>query len=62
MALATLCSQIRQLGESHLPELPNIRFQAFVVDHKARPESTREARQVVKLLDKKLGSPSPSLR
>ncbi|KAL8940441.1 MAG: hypothetical protein Q9216_002811 [Gyalolechia sp. 2 TL-2023] len=54
MALATLCSQIRQF-DNHCPELRDVRFHAFVVDHQARPGSTKEARQVVKHLDKKLG-------
>lgn len=58
MALATLCSQIRQFGE-RFPELRDIRFKVFVVDHKARPESTREARQVVKFVDKYLGTSLP---
>ncbi|KAL9026258.1 MAG: hypothetical protein Q9196_005048 [Gyalolechia fulgens] len=53
MALATLCNQIRQYGDQ-FPELRDIRFQAFVVDHKARPESTREAEQVVDFVDKTL--------
>lgn len=53
MALATLCSQIRRFDD-RFPELRNIRFQAFVVDHKARTGSTREARQVAKFLDQKL--------
>ncbi|KAL8955979.1 MAG: hypothetical protein Q9193_006353, partial [Seirophora villosa] len=52
MALATLCHQIRKLGDAHLPGLNDIRLHVFVVDHKARMESTREARQVVKFLDK----------
>ncbi|KAL8654163.1 MAG: hypothetical protein Q9210_001679 [Variospora velana] len=55
MALATLCYQLRKLGHVHLPGLIDIRLQAFIVDHKARPESTREARQVVNFLDKNLG-------
>ncbi|KAL8761968.1 MAG: hypothetical protein Q9184_001954 [Pyrenodesmia sp. 2 TL-2023] len=46
---------MRQLGDSHFPGLDNIRLHAFVVDHKARPESTREAKQVVELLDKNFG-------
>ncbi|KAL9005883.1 MAG: hypothetical protein Q9188_001345 [Gyalolechia gomerana] len=46
--------QIRQFGE-RFPELRDIRFKVFVVDHKARPESTREASQVVKFVDKYLG-------
>ena len=55
MALATLCSKITQLQDQY-PELRNIRLQAFVVDHKARPESTPEARQVARCLERKLGS------
>ncbi|KAL8979904.1 MAG: hypothetical protein Q9177_006021, partial [Variospora cf. flavescens] len=55
MALATLCYQLRKLGDVHFPGLSDIRLQAFIVDHKARPESTREARQVVNSLDKYLG-------
>ncbi|KAL8974234.1 MAG: hypothetical protein Q9197_001525 [Variospora fuerteventurae] len=55
MALATLCYQLRKLGHIRLPGLSDIRLQAFIVDHKARPESTREARQVVNFLDKILG-------
>lgn len=54
MALATLCYQIRKYSE-HFPELRDIRFHAFVVDHKARPESTQEARKVAKYLDDNLG-------
>ncbi|KAL9013278.1 MAG: hypothetical protein Q9173_002016 [Seirophora scorigena] len=55
MALATLCHQIRKLGDAHLSGLSDIRLQVFIVDHKARTESTREAMQVVKFLDKYLG-------
>lgn len=55
MALATLCHQIRKLGDAHLPGLSDIRLHLFIVDHKARTESTREARQVAKSLDNHLG-------
>lgn len=55
MALATLCHQIQQMGDTET------RIQAFVVDHKARPESAQEAKQVVEALDKKLGSPPERL-
>lgn len=48
---------MRQVGDSHFPGLGNIRLHAFIVDHKARPESTREATHVAKLLNDNFGPP-----
>lgn len=43
MALAVLCSEL-------LKEQPNLRFKAFIVDHKVRDESATEASTVQEVL------------
>ena len=58
MALASLCAQLskEEPGTTsqtlHHQGVRKLCFQAFVADHKARPESTAEANQVCKYLDK----------
>ena len=46
MALAYLCKQLEKSGL-----VENLSITAFVVDHKAREESSREARMVAGWLD-----------
>lgn len=54
MALATLCSQIKQ-SRVQDPALGKIALHAFIVDHVARPGSTEEAKQVEGWLRQHLG-------
>lgn len=54
MALATSCAQIRHLRERD-SESGQVHLQTFIVDHKARPESTKEAQQVKLWLHQHLG-------
>ena len=62
MALAYLCSQLKSLTPDPEREhrrhvlLQQLRFRAFVVDHKARYGSTEEARRVLEPLSKTGGS------
>ncbi|KAL8817955.1 MAG: hypothetical protein Q9223_003312 [Gallowayella weberi] len=46
MALAMFSCQIRQLQQEKHPSLRFLRLHAFIVDHKARPDSTEEAKRV----------------
>jgi len=53
MALATLCAQLQYHPKKHTSDFPNIEFQAFVVDHGVRQESSSEAFSVSKVLEKR---------
>ncbi|KAL8788019.1 MAG: hypothetical protein Q9213_001911 [Squamulea squamosa] len=55
MALAKICCQIREL-RSQYPVLQFLRLHAFIVDHQARPDSAKEARQVRKWLHEQFGA------
>ena len=60
MALAYLCKQLQQLqakgnGKSHSTGDGDLSVTAFVVDHKAREESSREARTVARWLEEIIG-------
>lgn len=51
MALAILCSNLKNARPESVPKaLRNIEFQAFIVDHGARPESREEALNVFRQL------------
>ncbi|KAL8853257.1 MAG: hypothetical protein Q9221_001868 [Calogaya cf. arnoldii] len=54
MALVKMCCQLRELREQY-PVLQFLRLHAFIVDHKVRPDSTEEARQVRKWLHEQFG-------
>lgn len=54
MALARLCCQLREFREQY-PVLQFLRLHAFIVDHKARPDSTQEAKRVRKWLHEQFG-------
>ncbi|KAL8656258.1 MAG: hypothetical protein Q9226_002724 [Calogaya cf. arnoldii] len=54
MALVKLCCQFREFREQY-PVLQFLRLHAFIVDHKARPDSTEEARRVRKWLHEQFG-------
>ena len=55
MALVKMCCQLRELREQY-PVLQFLRLHAFIVDHKVRPDSTEETRQVRKWLHEQFGS------
>lgn len=55
MALATLCSQMKQSRVQGPAALGSIVLHAFIVDHRARPESTEEAKRVETWLRQHLG-------
>ncbi|KAI4222889.1 MAG: hypothetical protein L6R36_005822 [Xanthoria steineri] len=54
MALVRLCCQLREFREQY-PVLQFLRLHAFIVDHKARPDSTEEAKRVRKWLHEQFG-------
>ncbi|KAL8993273.1 MAG: hypothetical protein Q9169_006472 [Polycauliona sp. 2 TL-2023] len=54
MALANFCCQVREFREQY-PVLRFLRLHAFIVDHKARPDSTEEARRVRRWLHEHFG-------
>ena len=52
MALAALCAKLQNHPKKGVSDFPNINFQAFVVDHGVRSESSLEAFSVSKILEK----------
>lgn len=54
MALVKLCCQLKDFREQY-PVLQFFRLHAFIVDHKARPGSTDEAKRVRKWLHEQFG-------
>ena len=54
MALAYLCNQLARRHDT-----PDLSVMAFVVDHKAREESSREAGMVARWLEEIIGMQSP---
>ncbi|KAL8671538.1 MAG: hypothetical protein Q9168_003965 [Polycauliona sp. 1 TL-2023] len=54
MALAKLCCQIREFREQ-FPVFQYLRLHAFIVDHKARPDSAEEAKRVKRWLREQFG-------
>jgi len=60
MALAVLCSEVKKLQRSKPePHQTPFHFQAFIVDHGARPESSVEAQRVSQYLHKRSKLPLP---
>ena len=53
MALAALCAKVQNHNEELTAVLPNIEFQAFVVDHGVRHGSLSEAISVSEVLRKR---------
>lgn len=52
MALASLCSQMKDARASHSNVFPKLKFRAFIVDHAARSGSDTEAQNVSELLSR----------
>ena len=50
MALAALCARYQAQGSKPTVDFPDIKFQAFVVDHGVRDGSDREADSVSRKL------------